>query len=624
MTDQLAAIPPIAETPLTALLRWRAQHQSNAIALRQKDHGIWKPVTWAGYLDAAETIAHGLAALDIGAGAHVAVLSENRKEWVFAQMGIGLARAVCVGTYPTSPADEVAHVLEHSQCVAVICEDQEQADKLLELKDQLTGVQQVIVIDMKGMRTYDDPWLMSFDALMAEGARHRETARDMIKDNLAQQDIDDVALMVYTSGSTGKSKGAMLTWRNISVAAASAIDANHFNSADSCVSYLPLCHVAEQLITVTTGIGAGIQVNFGESLRTIQSDLREIAPTTFLAVPRIWEKMHSTVRVKLEEAGGVRRWLFNRAYATCEPFCEVAHKDWSLGQRLKFLVSYWLVFRALQNQLGLRRARIMLSGAAPISPELLKFFRAIGLHVREAFGMTETAALGFMQDADHYISGTVGFPLAMVEAKVAADGELLMRGPMVFKGYYRDAAATADTLRDGWLYTGDLAEEVEGQFRIVGRKKEILITAGGKNLSPAEIENNLKVSPYIKEAIVCGDGKPYLTALIQIDYDNVANWAERKGHGFTNFRNLAESNEVRVLIDAEVTMANERVARVAGVKQFVLLAKELDHDDDEMTATQKIRRHNIHEKYADLIESLYQMAPQPADVSRSEPSTART
>ncbi|MDG2033439.1 MAG: AMP-binding protein, partial [Rhodospirillales bacterium] len=492
-----------------------------------------------------------------------------------------------------------------------------QADKLLEIKEQLTNVRQIVVFDMKGMRAYDDPWVMSFDTLLSKGEANRKATGDLIKNNLAQQDIDDVALMVYTSGSTGKPKGAMLTWRNISVAAASAIDANKFSSADSCVSYLPLCHVAEQLSTVTTGIGAGIQVNFGESLRTIQGDLREIAPTTFLAVPRIWEKMHSTVRVKLEEAGGFRRWLFNRAYAACEPYCEVARRDWSLGQRLKFLISYWLVFRALQNQLGLRRARILLSGAAPISPELLTFFRAIGLPVREAFGMTETAALGFMQNIEHYISGTVGFPLAMVEAKVAADGELLMRGPMVFKGYYRDPDATADALRDGWLYTGDLAEEIDGQFRIVGRKKEILITAGGKNLSPAEIENNLKVSAYIKEAIVCGDRKPYLTALIQIDYDNVANWAERQGLGFTNFRSLAESNEVRNLVDSEVLIANERVAQVAGVKKFVLLTKELDHDDNEMTATQKIRRNSIHDKYAGLIESLYQTAP-------TEPTTART
>ncbi|MGD9536879.1 MAG: long-chain fatty acid--CoA ligase [Alphaproteobacteria bacterium] len=598
-------LPAIGERTLPQWLAWRAADHPECVALRQKALGIWQPVTWRQYFEQAGAVAHGLAALGYGPGTHVAILSENRREWVIAQMGIGLARGVCVGVYATSPAGEVGYVLDHSGSVVVICEDQEQADKLIEIRPSLAHVRRVVVMDTRGLRRYGDPWLISFDALIAEGERHRAVHPGLIEANLAAQRLDDIALLVYTSGSTGRPKGAMLSWRNIGTAAESAAANRGFGPHDSCLSYLPLCHVAEQLFSVTLGVGAGLQVNFGESLRTVQADLREIAPTAFLGVPRIWEKMHSLLRVKLEEAGGLRLWLFRRGFAACRPFCDVPPKRRSLKQRLTFLLFYWLVFRPLQQHLGLARARVMLSGAAPISPEVLAFFRTIGLPVCEAFGMTETAALGFIQNPSAFITGSVGPPLAKVEARIAEDGELLMRGPMVFQGYYRDEAATRDALKDGWLHTGDLAEEIGGQYRIVGRKKEVLITAGGKNLSPSELENNLKVSPYIKEAIVCGDRRPYLVALVQIDYDNVANWAEREGIAFTGFKNLAENPAVHALIDAEVARANERVAHVAQVRRFELLTKELDHDDDEMTATQKVRRARIHEKYGAAIDRLY-------------------
>jgi len=307
----------------------------------------------------------------------------------------------------------------------------------------------------------------------------------------------------------------------------------------------------------------------------------------------------------LEEAGGIRKFLFDTGLRLCTPFRDKPRSARTIGERLVFQLFYWLVFRALQNHLGLRRGHVLLSGAAPIAPELLGFFRTIGLPVREAFGLTESTAAGFVQDPDHFITGTVGPPAPGIEIEIAPDGELLMRGDVIFAGYYKNPKATEETLRDGWLYTGDLAALVDGQVRIIGRKKEVIITAGGKNLSPSELENNLKVSPYVKEAIVIGDRRAYLTALIQIDLDTVASWAERQNIAYTNFKSLAENDEVHRLIEDAVSTANARVATVAQVKKFSLLTKELDHDDDEMTATQKIRRSRIHEKYQTAIEALY-------------------
>lgn len=590
---------------LPQLLAERAKSEPTRVALRQKERGIWKPLTWADYAAEARAVACGLIAAGLKAGDHVAILSENRKEWVIAEMGIGMARAVTVGVYSTSPAEEVGYVIAHADCRFVICEDQEQADKLLDVKDRLGAVERVFVIDERGLRAYNEPWLESYEALREEGAAKDRAEPGLIDANLAAQTLDDVALMVYTSGSTGKPKGALITWGNITAAANMTITVTGMSARDSCVSYLPLCHVAEQLISVCVGVGAGATVNFGESLRTVQRDVIEIAPTIFLGVPRIWEKLQSGALVKLDEAGGIRKFLFEAGMRACAPFRDKPHSARTLVEKLTFWFFYWLVFRALQNHLGLRRGHVMLSGAAPIAPEVLGFFRTIGLPVREAFGMTETTAAGFVQIPDDFKPGTVGPPAPGIEMDIAPDGELLIRGDVVFKGYYKNPEATDEALHGGWLHTGDLAELVDGQVRIIGRKKEVIITAGGKNLSPSELENNLKISPYIKEAIVVGDRRAYLTALIQIDQDTVAAWAERNDILFTNFKSLAENDDVRRLIEDAVTAANARVASVAQVKKFSLLVKELDHDDDEMTATQKIRRSRIHEKYQTAIEALY-------------------
>jgi long-chain acyl-CoA synthetase len=400
----------------------------------------------------------------------------------------------------------------------------------------------------------------------------------------------------------------MISHRNVLAQARSAVAATGVRGSDHVVSYLPLCHVAEQIFSVFLPLELGMAVSFAESLRTIQEDLREIAPTVFLGVPRIWEKLQASILVRIQETDWLRRRLFERALLQGRRCTEalLAGRRPSPAARAMRLLHWLLVGRALQNFVGLRRARIAFTAAAAISPEVLLFFHALGIPIREGYGMTECTGFSFVQPEGEFRPGTVGRALPGLEFRLAEDGELLKRGETIFLGYYRDPDATADAIRDGWLHTGDVARlDPDGHLRIVDRKKAIFVTAGGKNVSPSLVENALKVSPYIKEAVVLGDGEKFLAALIQIDLENVGQWATEKKLPYTNFKSLARLPEVQDLVASEVERANEGLAPVEQVKKFKLLEKELDHDDNEVTATMKVRRKAIYEKFASLIEEIY-------------------
>jgi long-chain acyl-CoA synthetase len=594
---------------LPQMLRRNAHKFGTRTAIRQKDFGIWNPISWAEYHDRAAHVGHGLRAEGLGPGGHVAIISENRAEWVMAQMGAGLVGAVTIGVYPTSPANEVAYVLEHSETEIVICEDQEQVDKVLEVRDQLPRLRRIVVVEPKGMRRYDAATVLHFSALEAQGRTHRAVHPGLIDEVLARQKLSDRALMIYTSGSTGKPKGAILSYRNLRAQAIAVVDRLGLTPDTTHLSYLPLCHVAEQFCTTMVPVYLGSQINFGESIRTVQEDLREVAPRMFLGVPRIWEKLHSAIHIRMLETGGVRKRLYDWAIRACEPFAETPWAGLSLSQKATYALAYVLVFRALQNFIGLTRTRIAMTGAAPISPRVVRFFRTIGVPLVEVYGATETSGMVLGQTRDRLIEGSVGTPVCNAETRIGELGELLVRSDLVFDGYYRNPEATAATIRDGWLHTGDVAEiNAEGQYRIVDRLKDIMITAGGKNLSPSEIENTVKGSPYIKECITIGERRKYVAALIQIDYETVGKWAEEHGIAYTNFRNLAENPSVRELIGAEIESANAQLAQVSHIRRFHLLTKELDHDDDEVTATMKVRRANIQTKYVAEIEGLYTAA----------------
>ncbi|MDB5874535.1 MAG: long-chain fatty acid--CoA ligase [Ramlibacter sp.] len=591
------------------LFYW-AGKRGNEVALRQKDLGIWEPITWSQYADHAAHFGMGLVELGLRAGEHVALLSENRKEWVYAQLGVGLVKAVPAGVYPTSPGPEVEYLLRLCEAPFIICEDQEQLDKVLEVRDKLPGLRQIVVIDPSGLRHYDRTGIVEFAQVTQLGRLAAEKSPWMVADYLVAQDMDDVGLVVFTSGSTGRPKAAMLTWRGLCRAGEGLNTVLHASPEDSLVSYLPLCHMAEQMFAVQVPLTTGAVVNFAESLRTVQEDLREIGPGIFLAVPRIWEKFHSSIQIKIRESGGLTLRLYDTAMRQLAGFGHLPREGWSPMQHALWWFWYGVMLRPLLNFVGLRKCRIAVSGSAPISPEILKFFKTLGLSIREAYGLTEASGASSLQPSDASPVGTVGTPFPGIELKLAEDGEILLRGDVVFRGYYGAQAATADAVDpQGWLHTGDVGTLVPGpmgdELRIIDRKKDIMITAGGKNITPTELENALRFSPYIKEAIVIADRRRFVSALIQIDLEGVGKWAEESGMAYTTFKSLAESPQVRVLIQREVDTMNARMPQVQHVRKFHLLAKELDHDDGEVTATMKVKRSSIEQKYQDVIEQLY-------------------
>ena len=591
---------------LPQMLRERARTDAARVAIRQKDFGIWKPLTWADYHRRASAFGQGLSALGVAKGGHVGVLSENRAEWVLAQMGAGLIGAVTVGVYPTSPSSEVAYVVGHADIAIMVCEDQEQTDKLLEARAELPHLRKIIVIETQGLRSFtpeERALITTFAEVEQLGVKSGVQAT--IDTALAAQTLDDIGLMIYTSGSTGKPKGAMLSWRNIRGVVPGIVERLRLNATSSHLSYLPLCHVAEQMLTSFVPAYLGSQVNFGESIRTVQEDLREVAPSVFLGVPRIWEKMFATLLIKRQEAGGLRGRLFDRAVAACMPLAEKPRGRWRLSEQMRFAWYYWLVFRALQNFCGLRCTEVAITGAAPIAPDVVRFFRTIGVPLIEVYGLTESSGMVLGHPIDDVVIGTVGTPTVGVAHRIGEQGELLLRGEMVFVGYYKNPEATAQSIQDGWLHTGDVVREESGQWRIVDRLKDIMITAGGKNLTPSEIENTMKASPYIKECIVVADQRRFVSALVMIDFETVAQWAQAQRIAFTHFRSLVELPVVRELIEAEVARGNAKLAQVSQIRKFHLLTKELDHDDGEVTATMKVRRSSIYKAYAQEIEALY-------------------
>ena len=576
--------------------------------MREKDLGIWQEISWEAYCEHVKHFCLGALSLGLQRGDKVAILGDNCKEWLYADLGTQAAGAVAVGIYATNPPKQVHYVLSHSDSVMVVVKDQEQADKVLEVMDALPQLKRIIVIDMKGLRHYDDPHIFSFRQVEELGRQRAAKEPDLFNQLIAQTQERDVALMVYTSGTTGPPKGAMLTHRNLLSLAVAFSKEAPISNRDEAVSYLPLCHIAERLMSVILALYAGYTVNFAESLETIQENLYEIAPTIFVGVPSIWEKMHSAIQIRMKDAS----WFKQRAYAFWMPIGrriveqELQQGRYSLKQRLLYRMGYLCLYRYLLDKMGFLRVRLALSGSAPISPEILKFYRALGLCISEVYGQTEGSGVSHIHHGHDPKIGSVGKPLPGVGFRLAADGEILFQGDTLFDGYYKDPEATEAAMRDGWMRTGDVGVlDGEGYLYITDRKKDIIITAGGKNVAPSEIENRLKCSPYINQAIVVGDAKPYLSAIIQIELDTVSKWAMDRKIAYTTFKSLSENKDVIELIKGEVAEANKDFARVEGIKKFVLLDKELDHDDDELTATMKVRRKSVEEKFRHLINTMY-------------------
>jgi long-chain acyl-CoA synthetase len=610
--SQLVATRPdvqVGRETLPGRLVNLARQRPDDPALREKRLGVWQERTWAEYAD--EVVATAIAMLDLGvqAGDHVAILSENREEWVFADLAAQAVGARSVGVYPTNPAPEVAYVLNHSESVVVVCEDQEQLDKVIEIRDETPSVRAVLVVDPRGTRNYDDPRLIRWEDFLAGGREQLEDRYAEILERIAALDPDEPCMIIYTSGTTGPPKGAMVCPRNITSSSDASVEAFGYSEHELVLSYLPLCHVAEKIFTLYLPMATGACVHFGESIDTVADDLREVSPTVFVGVPRIWEKMHSSILVRVQDTSWLKRKLFEFFSERGQRLAKKrqAGQRWNVFERLLWRIGDLLVYRPLQERLGLRRCWFPVSGAAPVAPELLWWFHGVGIRIGEGYGQTESSGVSHSTHPDLIKIGTVGTTIPGVECKLSDEGEVLVRGDSVFVGYLHNPEATAKTIdEDGWLHTGDIGEiDEDGYLTITGRMKDIIITAGGKNLSPEQIENALKTSPYIKEAVTIGDRRKFVSALIQIDADNVGNWASRRGIAYTSFADLASKPEVVDLVDKEIREVNKGLAKVENVRAFRLLPKELHQDDEELTATQKVRRTTFHDRYAELIEEMY-------------------
>ncbi len=581
----------------------------NRVALREKDLGIWQEITWSQYRDHVRNFCLGLLELGLQVNDHVSILGENVQQWLYADLAVQSARGISVGVYPTNPAPEVKYVVDHSDSVFCVCHDQEQTDKILEVKEALPLLKKIIVMDMKGLRKYKDPLIISFEEVESIGQKAHQKNPSRFEALIDQVHSEDIALMVYTSGTTGPPKGAMLSHKNILSMVQSFSKSIPFYENDEIVSYLPLCHVAERVISVFVPMHIGITVNFAESVDTVTSAMCEVFPTIFFGVPRIWEKMHANVIIKLKDASWLKRKMYEWMMPIGEKYSEARLRQDKESFPLKLLNSIaWLcLFRALQKELGLRRVRIALSGAAPISPEILKYFHTLGVSILEGYGLTETTGLTNINPPGKSKIGTVGPVLSGTRVKIAEDGEIMAQCDHVFEGYFKDPAATAEVKQKGWLHTGDVGKiDEDGYLTITDRKKDIIITAGGKNISPSEIENRLKFSPYINEAIVIGDKRKFLSALIEIEQENVEKWAQENNITYTTYKSLAQNPDVFEKIKKEVQEVNKKFAQVETIKKFKLLEKELDLDDQEVTATMKVRRKAISEKFKDMIEEIYQ------------------
>ena len=578
------------------------------IAFRDKKFGIWNEISYKEFWLQVNYVGCALNYFGIGKSDKVAIHSENRPEWLISDIGAQAIGAISVGLYPTNPPAEVKYLLGHSESQILFAEDQEQVDKALEVLQDLPDLKKIIYFEDKGLFRYESEKLMKWEDFLEIGKTEFEKDKEFVNSRIDEIKSEDIALMIYTSGTTGPPKGSMLSHGNLEWVSSIIPEISFTPGIDNpeYLSYLPLCHVFGRLVDEIIGINTIGTINFAESIDTVQQDLAEIQPSIFPAVPRILERMHAGTLVRMRDASRLKQLLFKTAsyFGNITAKRRLKNPNDFIAKITNFLAQM-IAFRSLRKKLGLLNIDNAVSGAAPISPEILRFFMSLGVPIYEGYGMTENSAIATGNTPDKVKLGTVGTPQAGTELKLAEDGEILVRHPGVFKGYYKNEEATKEVIdEDGWLYTGDVGE-YDGEFlKIVDRKKDIIITSGGKNVSPSEIENNIKTSPFIKEAIVIGDDRKFLSALIGIEYDIVSNWALRKNIAHTTYRNLSENEEVQNLIWDEIQKANEYTSSLQ-IRKFRMLTKELDHEDGDLTATQKAKRNVIMDKFSDLIEDMY-------------------
>lgn len=586
--------------------------RGDRIAMREKDFGIWQSYSWRDYRDFALAIANGLLSFGLERRDVVSILSEDCKEWLFADLGGLLAGGVVNGVYPTYRSRQVQHTLSDSSCRFLFVEDEEQLDKFLEIEQQLPAIESVFVFDWKGLRGFEHDKVMPIESLTEAGRQFAQQHPAEVDTIVAAGKPGDLAVLIYTSGTTGMPKGSMLSQRYIMFQMQLAPEVLRQTEADELLTYLPLCHVAERIFSGWLPVAQGATINFAESPATVMQNLVELSPTSFFAVPRVWEKFYSRVTTAMSEATWLGQKAFAMAMAVGMRRADALISAAPLSARDKLLLplAERFVFRNIKKMLGLDRVHSMVSGAAPISAKLLRWFLAMGLTIDEVYGQTECGIVAVTREGNLRL-GTVGPAVPGVEIRISAEGEVLLRSPGVFDGYLNQPEKTAETLVDGWIHTGDVGSlDAEGNLRITDRIRDIIITAGGKNITPSVIENELKFSPYISDAVIIGDRRKYLSCLIMIDHENVEHYAQMNAIPFTDYKSLCSRPEILALIDAEITKINAGFSAVETVRKFRIIDILLTAEDDELTPTMKLKRSFVSKKYSRLIEDMYDQQQQ--------------
>jgi len=594
---------------LPKLLQRNAEENPHAPGIREKTRGVWRTYDWAAYRDTVRDFALGLAAMGFKRGDKLSVVGDNRPQLYIAQLSSQVLGGMSVPVYQDSIASELVYVLNHAETAVIVAEDQEQVDKALSLKAQLPNLRWIVFDDPRGLWAYDDPMLRSFEDVLKEGSAHGKANPEFYAAELAKGRPDDIAMIAYTSGTTGAPKGVMLSHRNMIAAAEAFIEVNDTKPGDNWLSYLPMAWVGDAAFSLGMALVGKLVANCPESPESVQRDLRELGPNAMLAPPRIWENMLTTMQVKGDDATPTKRRVFEYFRSLAER-CELKRTDGkplSLAEKLGLMVGDFFVYGPVRDQLGLGNARWCYTGGAPLGPDTYRFFRSFGINLKQVYGATEASALIACQSNVEANPNTVGRPIPRIEVKIDDRGEVMLKGPNVFVGYFKQDDATRETLTgDGWLRTGDAGFfDKQGQLVIIDRAKDVGKLIDGSAFAPQFIENKLKFSPFIREAVAFGHGQPMVVAMIAIDMQTVGTWAEKRGLAYTSFMDLSRKPEIAGLIAEEIAKANASLPDVQQVKRFLLLNKELEADDAEMTRTRKVRRKFVAEKYAAVIDAFY-------------------
>jgi long-chain acyl-CoA synthetase len=603
-----AAVLTVADTIAGSFVR-AAEARADRPAIREKTFGIWQPTSWRQWLEISKEIAYALHASGFRPGDVASIIANAVPEWVYADMGILCAGGVSSGIYPTDASSQVEYLVNDSATRVIFAEDEEQLDKILACRARCPSLQKIVVFDMEGLSGFTDDMVMSLDEFRAAGRNHMVGREALWAEMIDSRSAGDLAVLVYTSGTTGPPKGAMHANRSVTHQMRHASDFIPAREDEERLIFLPLCHVAERIGGYYISVALGSVMNFAESPETVPDNLREVQPTIFLAVPRIWEKFYSAITIALKDATPFQQWVYRRAIDVGYRItaCRLEGEAPPLSLKLANRLAYWLVFRNIRRMIGLDRCRIAFTGAAPIAPDLIRWYLALGIDMHEVYGQTENCGVATMMPAEHIKLGSVGKAVSWGEVSLSPDGEILIRGDFLFMGYLNQPDKTAETIDPrGWLHTGDVGTiDNEGFVRITDRMKDIIITSGGKNVTPSEIENQLKFSPYISDAVVIGDKRPYLTCLVMIDQENVEKFAQDHDIPFTNYASLCRAREIQDLIWHEIEAVNANFARVETIKKFYLIERQLTPEDEELTPTMKLKRSFVNKRYAAEIDAMY-------------------